>query len=529
MGAIYAHRALDQMDRDMEEYERRLDEYEEDMMRADPTFKRTTRRTKREEREAVDVPFAGGTLAMDVGTTRTKLSYLSSFPTKSSSSGEGTAPPTLPTVCVDREGHRSTPSIVWLPPPAGGDDVPLFGRHAEARAYDSRGGIVLRPREIIRDIKDDDDDDEYRVVTDALRRAVRDVAANALDQALGGTVGGGTAAGDTLVPLFVRRGAERSTSGTYDVRPVFLHPASGDGSRWYRDVYAGLSNPEDIAVHVSEPVAIVTGAEHYGLLPPSSAGTTSVLVIDVGGTSTCVSLVPDDGGEVTYSATLPLGGETPIDLLVRRLAEDFYGPSSPGGGEDDGGDIDDSMASAFTTRPKLDDPAALQRLHEASVAAIRELSNKTRTEINLPYLTMDMKTRQPRHLRTDISRNVVDAAMENWVRSVLVPRLLRQKSRGDEGNVLSRALPPPTDLSTLFASAIARCLEITAQTPLALRAVLLVGGGARMPLVRESMMGCVGYLAGDTYASKRLIMPEGEMGDELGVLGGALWGSHRGR
>jgi molecular chaperone DnaK (HSP70) len=379
-----------------------------------------------------------------------------------------------------------------------------------------------------------DIDDDGRVTTDAFRHAVRDVAANALDQVLGGS--GGGVVGDARTPLFVRS-ADRSTPGSYDVRPVFLHPPSMDGTTGtrrpgyearYRDILAGLSYPEDIAVHVSEPVAIVAGAEHYGLLPPSSAGTTSVLVIDVGGTSTCVSLVADDEGGVKYSSTLPLGGETPIDLLVRRLAENFYGPSSLGGGEDDGGDIDDSMANVFTTRPKLDDPAALQRLHEASVAAIRELSNKTRTEINLPYLTMNMTTRQPRHLRTDISRNVVDAAMENWVASVLVPRLLRQQALDDGGSVLSRALPPPADLSTLFASIIARCLENTSQTPLALRAVLLVGGGARMPLVRDSMRGCVGYLAGDTYASKRLIMPEGEMGDELAALGGAVWGSRRG-
>lgn len=50
-----------------------------------------------------------------------------------------------------------------------------------------------------------------------------------------------------------------------------------------------------------------------------------------------------------------------------------------------------------------------------------------------------------------------------------------------------------------------------------------------MPLVRESMARCVGYLAGEAYAVNRLIMPGGEMGDELAVLGAAVWGSRRGR
>ncbi|KAL3815456.1 hypothetical protein ACHAXA_008506 [Cyclostephanos tholiformis] len=498
LGAVYAYRAFDQMDRDMEEYERRLGKYEA-AMGMDRTGGRRGGGDGRRGGTVVDASFGGGTLAMDVGTTRTKLSHL-----PSSSGNDDDARP-MPAVCVDREGHRSTPSIVWLPPPpppedGSSDEMPLFGRLAEARTYDDRGGIVLRPREY-------DRDDES--ATCAIRLAVRDAASNALDQALGGSgMGGGQAREAT--PLH---------------RYSWGRPIAFPGEERYRRISAGLSSPEDIAVYVPEPVAIVAGAEHYGLLP-SSAETCPVLVVDVGGTSTCVSIVSADD-EVTYSAILPFGGETPIDLLVRRLAEDFFGPTSLGGNDEHDHD-DDAMANTFTTRPKLDDPAALQRLHEASVTAIRELSNKTRTEINVPYLTMDMKTRQPRHLRSDISRNVVEAAMENWVGSVLVPRLLRQQARGDEGYVLSRALPPPVDLSTLFASAIARSLEVTEQTPHALRAVILVGGGARMPLVRRSMFGSVGYLAGDTYASKRLIMPEGEMGDELGVLGAAVWGSRRG-
>jgi hypothetical protein len=42
------------------------------------------------------------------------------------------------------------------------------------------------------------------------------------------------------------------------------------------------------------------------------------------------------------------------------------------------------------------------------------------------------------------------------------------------------------------------------------------------------MTQCVKYLAGDAYTSEQLIMPEVEMGDELAVLGAAVWGSRRG-
>ena len=51
-------------------------------------------------------------------------------------------------------------------------------------------------------------------------------------------------------------------------------------------------------------------------------------------------------------------------------------------------------------------------------------------------------------------------------------------------------------------------------------------------MVRNATKEGVGYLSGDAYANgsgggqgKRLIMPEGEMGEELGVLGAAVRGS----
>ncbi|KAL3781376.1 hypothetical protein ACHAW5_003932 [Stephanodiscus triporus] len=372
--------------------------------------------------------------------------------------GESAAPPPPPD-----GGRRSTPSVIWLPPPSSSsDEVPLFGRLAESKLYDRMGGTILRP---LRTGFGPEHDDVDVVV----RRAVRDVASNALDQALGGGGGGlDRDDGRDLPPLFVRTDASRvRLPGSYDVRPVFTYPPipSIEGGRItpperYRRISAGMSYPEDIAAFVPEPVAAVFGAEYYGLLPPSievdargggKMMSSSVLVVDVGGATTCISLVRDDDEEGV---------------------------------------------------------------------------NKTRTEVNVPYLTMDVATRRPRHMRSDISRNVVDAALEAWVGRTLVPRLRRLDG---ERSVLSDSLPPPVDLSALYASAIARSLEVTSVTPASLRSVLLVGGGARMPLVRESMARCVGYLAGEACAVNRLIMPGGEMGDELAVLGAAVWGSRRGR
>ncbi len=91
--------------------------------------------------------------------------------------------------------------------------------------------------------------------------------------------------------------------------------------------------------------------------------------------------------------------------------------------------------------------------------------------------------------------------------------------------VLLQVLPPPANLVALLVSAVARLLEVASLTPSDLCTMLLVGGGC-MPLVHDSMAWGVGYLAGNAYASERLIMPEGKMCDKLAMLGAAVCGGH---
>ena len=506
---MYTYRALEQMDLDAEEYQSKLEEYE------------------------AQNSYIGGIMAIDVGTARLKLSHRP----KSMTAIE----PSPPIVCVDREGYRSTPSSIWVPHGgvASSGEMPLYGRLAEARCYDVRQGTVVQPRSILLENSNNtqtiiNDDNDAMIV----RQAIREVAKNALDQVLGESSESG---GDVVeeegimdnTPLFVKKTSAATTvSGSYDVRPIFTYPpslmtkngtASGgsdDCLEQYRNIVSKLTSPNNIAEFVSEPVAVVVGAEYYGLLPPDKTGASSVLVVDVGGTLTIVSLVIEEN--VTYSVTLPFGGNTHIDLLVSLIIDVFFGQSSG----DSSNNKYDNADTQLNSKPILNDPAALQRLNNAAITAIHELSSKTRTDINVPYLSMDTATRQPRHLEFDMSRNVVDATVESWIGTKLVPHL-QCLSQNDQ-SVLSSALPPPTDLTSLLSSVIAHTLERTSlNTPFALRAILLVGGGARIPLVRESMTQCVDYLAGDAYTSERLIMPEGEMGNELAVLGAAVWGSRR--
>jgi len=511
--AVYTYRTFQQMDQDWEDYYDELEEYKavtgidpekQDLGDATTTASSNASAASNNS-EDLSSFFTGGTLAIDMGTSRLKLSHRSSLANKSQYKN---GKPPSPIVSVDREGFRSTPSLVWVPPTA--EEDMLIGRLAESRVYDSKGGSIVHIGYSTED---------GTMNEDAVQRAIRAVASNALDQVLGGS---NSSLGQNGNPLFVLD-ASMSMRGSYNVRPIFTHPPNYEHLDLYQHAVNSLTSPGGIAAFVPEPVAVISGAEYYNLLPPKNTSTgSSVLIIDVGGASTNVSMVGDNNAEILHSAQLPIGGDTFIDVLVSHLAKGFF---------DQHGNSDDptETPASLSSKPSLNDPTALQRLYEAATTAIHELSNKTRSEINIPYLTMDLQTRQPKHLEVGMARNVVDAEVETWIRTKLVPYLQTKVGDNLSPTALSQALPPPTNLSTLFSSAIMSALEQTSHTPHMLRAVLLVGGGARIPLVKNAIREGVGYLAGDAYASggegNRLIIPEGEMGEELGVLGAAVWGS----
>ncbi len=136
---------------------------------------------------------------------------------------------------------------------------------------------------------------------------------------------------------------------------------------------------------------------------------------------------------------------------------------------------------------------------------------------------MDLETRQPKHLNVGVAKTVVESEVETFVSKILAPHL---ESGGD---ILSQSFPPPSTLSALFSSVIMSILEKTSLTPFQLRGMLLVGGGAKIPLVRESVKTGVAVLAGDAYVNgtdgKRLVMLESELSGEINVIGAALCGS----
>ncbi|KAL3767788.1 hypothetical protein ACHAWO_005198 [Cyclotella atomus] len=425
---IYSYRALKQMDEDWEEYYEKLDEYRR-VTGIDPESASSGRAkdnvsgTKTQVDEMASL-FKGGTLAIDMGTSKLKLAHLPS--------GKANA---KPTVTVDREGARSTPSLIWMSLDDG--DV-LVGRMAEARLYDNKGGRTLRSRDVL----NGDSAIKEQAFCKAVQQSIRMAASNALEQVLGGQSSQSTS------PLFVVD-ESMAYSGSYNVRPVFTYPSCTSSEAFlstYKSAIRDLTSPEGIGLFVPEPIAIVTGAESYNLLP---ANKDPVLVVDVGGLTTNISVVSNE--EVTYSASIPFGGDTFVDLLTSHLIRDFYGT--------------DSSHTGISTTPTLDDPSALQRIYEASATALNELSNKSRSQINIPYLSIDLQTKQPKHLEVGVARSIVDNEVQSFVRERLVKHL------SDAGSAsLSASLPKPTDLATLFSSTLASAMEQTSLTPFFLRA-----------------------------------------------------------
>jgi molecular chaperone DnaK len=482
---IYSYRAFKQMDEDWEDYYEKLEEYRRVTgLDPDTTSERsatTTSTTSKSSGDELDSLFTGGTLAIDLGSSKLKLAHLPS---------RNKVPNAKPAVTVDREGARSTPSLIWM-----SHDETLVGRMADTRMYDLKGGHVLKPREIL--MNDNADDSQ---VTNAVQQTIRMAAGNALEQVLGGEK-----STSNTSPLFVVD-QTMAYSGSYNVRPVFTYPNDAVLERYQRVLQNNnLTSPEGIALFVPEPVAVVKGAEYYNLLPAKMA---PVLVVDVGGSFTSISVVLDK--KVLFSSSMPFGGNTFVDLLTNHLIQHFYGNET------------ERNETSISTLPTLNDPAALQRLYEASVTALHELSNKSRSQINIPYLSIDLQTKQPKHLEIGVPRSIVDTKVEAFVRERLIDYLMNDDTASSF--VLSNSLPRPTDLSTLFSSALACAMEQTSQTPLSLRAILLVGGGARIPLVRDAMKRGAELVGGDMFASS-LVIPEGELVEELAVLGAAVWGS----
>jgi molecular chaperone DnaK len=178
---------------------------------------------------------------------------------------------------------------------------------------------------------------------------------------------------------------------------------------------------------INEPTA---AALAYGL---DKDGNHTILVFDLGGGTFDVSVLELGDGVFEVKSTSgdnKLGGDDFDDKLIDYLATEFK--------KENGIDL-------------REDPAAHQRLKDASEKAKIELSTSMQASINLPYVTADANG--PKHLDTTLTR-----AKFNDLTSDLVNRCENPvKTALKEANL----------------------------TPNEIHKVLLVGGSTRIPAVQE--------------------------------------------
>lgn len=163
-----------------------------------------------------------------------------------------------------------------------------------------------------------------------------------------------------------------------------------------------------------------------------------------------------DGKVVVYD----LGGGT-FDVSILEIVDGVFEVKSTNGDTELGGaDFDAEilkyLINEFKSQSGIDltnDKLALQRLKEASEKAKIELSSKTSTDINLPYITAD--STGPKHFNTTLTRAKLESLVDGLIKKTILPC---EKALKDAGFSKSE-----------------------------INEVILVGGQTRMPKVIETV------------------------------------------
>lgn len=282
----------------------------------------------------------------------------------------------------------------------------------------------------------------------------------------------------TVVQSALKDVLDKTQTQLDQVRPIVtLSPDLQESHQVFDSALGDTASPP---TYIPEPVAAIWGAQQVKLIP--QAVETPIVVVDVGGHVTSLSVVQKNVVLQTMQL-LKFGGETFVQEILQHVLEEMP-----------------SLAH---------DLYALPRIYQAAQAAAAEFNVHTRATINIPYIGMDLTTREPQHVDMELSRQVLEQAIQNHVHNVLVPNASQH---------LSPHMPPPTDLSTLWTSLLTQLLEETHLTPMNVSHILVVGGGAKQSLVVSSLQSSWTSLTGNLDAME---IPQIGVRSELVAMGAA--------
>jgi len=351
----------------------------------------------------LDKKATGSVIGIDLGTTNSCVAIMDG----------GT-----PKVLENSEGMRTTPSMVGMT----ADGQRLVGIPAKRQAVTNPENTIFATKRLIGRRFDDEatQKDMKNLPYTIIKAPNGDAWVEAAGEKFSPSQIG------ALVLGKMRETAEGYVGGSAN-QAVVTVPAYFNDAQRQATKDAGKIAGLDVLRIVNEPTA---AALAFGM---DKKDDQVIAVYDLGGGTFDVSILEISGGVFEVKATngdTSLGGEDLDHIILQHLASEFK--KSQG--------ID--LAA---------DKLAVQRLREAAETAKIELSSKTQTDVNLPFITADQTG--PKHLNIQLTR----AKLESLV-----------------GPMINKTEAPCTS-----------CLKDSGLKTSEIDEVLLVGGMTRMPYVND--------------------------------------------
>ncbi|MEP7305481.1 MAG: molecular chaperone DnaK [Acidobacteriota bacterium] len=312
---------------------------------------------------------AGKVIGIDLGTTNSVVAVM-----------EGGQP----TVIVNQEGSRTTPSVVGITK----DGDRLVGQVAKRQAVTNPENTVFSIKRFMGRQFEDTKAETTRVPYKMVRAANGDAWVEARGKKYS------PPEISALILQKLKQAAEdylgEKVSDAVITVPAYFNDAQRQATKDAGKI-AGLN----VLRIINEPTA---AALAYGL---DKKHDETIAVYDFGGGTFDISVLEVGEGVVEVKATngdTHLGGDDIDDRIIDWLVADFKNSEGVDLGKD---------------------RMALQRLKEAAEKAKIELSTAMETEINLPFVTADQHG--PKHLQVKLSRAKLEQLVDDLLQRTMVP------------------------------------------------------------------------------------------------------------
>jgi molecular chaperone DnaK len=311
----------------------------------------------------------GRVIGIDLGTTNSVVSVMEN--------GQ-------PTVIVNQEGARTTPSVVGF----GKDGDRLVGQVAKRQAVTNPENTVFSVKRFM--------GRKFNEVTDETKRVPYKVVQTSNSDARIDVRGKQYSPPEiSAIVLQKLKQAAEDYLGEKVTDAVITVPAYFNDAQRQATKDAGQIAGLNVLRIVNEPTA---AALAYGL---DKKNDETIAVFDLGGGTFDISVLEVGEGVVEVKSTngdTHLGGDDFDQLIVEWMTSEFK--------KTDGIDLSK-------------DRMALQRLKEAAEKAKIELSSVMETEINLPFITADASG--PKHMTMKLTRAKLESLVEPLVQRTIGP------------------------------------------------------------------------------------------------------------